>query len=149
MVKVIFSTFLLAAFAAKMGSSWVLPEPVRNAAAAATISAALVGAPLVSNAGAGFDFTGSYSDPKHPNCKREVVVSGASAKVSGTDGNPGCPASGAGKPWSLAGEVKIDRKEKTLLVDFSPKGGPANLKGVWDESAKGIKWPDGNIWSLN
>ena len=145
MTKILFSTLLLIAWA-KMGSSWVLPEPVRNAAAAATITAALTGAPMVSSAD-GVDFTGTYADPNHPNCKREISVSGASAKVSGTDGNPGCPASGAGQQWSLAGEVQTN--EKTILVDFTPKGGPKNLKGVWEESpTKGIRWPDNNLWAL-
>lgn len=143
MAKLIFCTLLLIA-CAKMGSSWVLPGALRNAAAAVTITAALTGTPTVSNAG-GFDFTGSYADPNHPNCKREISVSGASAKVSGTDGNPGCPASGAGKPWSLVGEVN----EKTILVDFTPKGGPKNLKGAWEDSPiKGIRWPDNNLWAL-
>ena len=87
------------------------------------------------------DFTGSYSDPNHPNCKRNVAVAGESATLSGTDGNPGCPASGDGNAWELSGKVSGDE----IFVDFSPKGGPKDLKGVWDGS--GIRWPDGNKWS--
>ena len=34
-----------------------------------------------------------------------------------------------------------------IEVDFSPKGGPANLKGEWNPGI-GITWTaDGNVWS--
>ena len=95
---------------------------------------------------AAVDFTGSYDDPNHPNCLREIqVVQGSDvAHVAGTDGSPGCPPDGSGKPWNLVGKVEGD----TILVDFSPKGGPANLKGVYEPSPKpGIRWPDGNLWA--
>ncbi|KAL7565786.1 hypothetical protein ACA910_015567 [Epithemia clementina (nom. ined.)] len=92
-------------------------------------------------------FTGKYADPKHPNCKREIVVNKGSslAKLTGTDGSPGCPTDGSGKLWTLSGTVS----GSTILVDFSPKGGPANLKGVYDTSSspEGVQWPDGNKWS--
>ena len=81
-------------------------------------------------------------DPKHPNCLRIIKVEGTEAKISGTDGNPGCPADGAGKEWNLLGKVEGDE----ILVDFTPKGGPKDLKGVFDGT--GIKWPDGNKWAL-
>lgn len=87
------------------------------------------------------EFAGSYSDPGHPNCKRNIVVNGDSINLSGTDGNPGCPANGDGREWGLSGKVSGD----DIFVDFSPKGGPKDLKGVWDGS--GIRWPDGNKWT--
>eukprot|EP00567_Pseudictyota_dubia_P013707 CAMPEP_0197457552 /NCGR_PEP_ID=MMETSP1175-20131217/46408_1 /TAXON_ID=1003142 /ORGANISM="Triceratium dubium, Strain CCMP147" /LENGTH=344 /DNA_ID=CAMNT_0042991953 /DNA_START=107 /DNA_END=1141 /DNA_ORIENTATION=+ len=90
------------------------------------------------------DFSGSYADPNHPNCLREIKVEGTTADVSGTDGDPGCPPDGSGDGWDLVGKVDGD----TILVDFSPKGGPANLKGVYESSPiPGIRWPDGNLWS--
>mmetsp|Transcript_4056 Transcript_4056/g.6379 ORF Transcript_4056/g.6379 Transcript_4056/m.6379 type:complete len:135 (-) Transcript_4056:14-418(-) len=115
-------------------SSWGLPSSIRNRAAAAMISAALVAAPLTVEA---IDFTGDYADPKHPNCLRQVqVLDGKKATVSGTDGTPGCPPDGSGRAWSLAGSVNKD----TILVDFSPKGGPANLLGKWEpEPVPGIR----------
>lgn len=91
------------------------------------------------------DFAGSYSDPNHPNCLRSIeIVSKSNVAVSGTDGNPGCPPDGAGNPWKLSGTVS----GSTILVDFSPKGGPKNLQGIYVDSAEpGIQWPDGNKWS--
>ena len=70
------------------------------------------------------------TDPKHPNCLRNIAVEkgNPNAQISGTDGNPGCPPGGEGKTWALSGKVDGD----SLLVDFSPKGGPKDLKGTWD-----------------
>ena len=32
---------------------------------------------------------------------------------------------------------------------FQKQGGPANLKGVWEEKdTPGIRWPDGNKWTV-
>ena len=78
----------------------------------------------------------------HPNCKRIISMNGSSTKLKGTDGSPGCPADGSGKAWSLDGIVKGNE----IFVDFTPKGGPKDLKGVWDGS--GINWPDGSKWSI-
>ena len=131
--------------------AWMFPltrqNMVQKAAVVATgISVAITStvAPLPVDATSSDPFTGKYGDPKHPNCKREIVVSSSNqARVSGTDGTPGCPPDGSGKPWTLSGTVD----GPTILVDFSPKGGPANLKGVYDTSdPEGIQWPDGNKW---
>ena len=73
-------------------------------------------------------FVSLPTDPKHPNCLRVIQIDGATAKISGTDGNPDCPADGSGKEWNLAGKIQGDN----ILVDFSPKGGPKDLKGVFD-----------------
>ena len=34
----------------------------------------------------------------------------------------------------------------TIIVDFSSKGGPADLQGTWDPQEVGIRWVDGNLW---
>eukprot|EP00553_Chaetoceros_curvisetus_P011379 CAMPEP_0204639880 /NCGR_PEP_ID=MMETSP0717-20131115/44803_1 /ASSEMBLY_ACC=CAM_ASM_000666 /TAXON_ID=230516 /ORGANISM="Chaetoceros curvisetus" /LENGTH=120 /DNA_ID=CAMNT_0051660127 /DNA_START=122 /DNA_END=484 /DNA_ORIENTATION=+ len=87
-------------------------------------------------------FTGEYDDPNHPNCKRSImVIDSGDAKVSGTDGDPGCPPDGSGKAWSLDALVKGD----TIVVDFSPKGGPSDLSGK--RTPEGILWEDGNTWT--
>lgn len=125
-------------------SAWTMPTNIfEKAMAVGTISAALIGAPLSVNAVV--DFTGSYADPFHPNCLREVqVVSPTLADVSGTDGNPACPPDGTGRKWSLVGQIDGD----SILIDFTPKGGPKDLKGVWESSpVPGIRFPDGNLWS--
>jgi len=81
---------------------------------------AVVAVPIVTNA-APFDpatFSHQYNDPKHPNCKRIVVVKpDGTVNLSGTDGTPGCPEDGSGNVWRLVGEVEGDK----ILVDFSPK----------------------------
>ena len=128
-------------------SGWLFPSPrlaLERAASIASISAVLSTSPLVAKA---VDFSGSYADPFHPNCQRVIVVPKGSneAKLKGTDGNPGCPADGSGTAWQLSGKVDGD----SILVDFRPKGGPADLKGVWDPTSPvGIKWPDGNKWTI-
>ena len=74
--------------------------------------------PLTSNAFDPQTFNHQYADPKHPNCKRIVVVNReGEAKISGTDGSPGCDEDGSGNVWRLVGEVE----GKNILVDFSPK----------------------------
>jgi hypothetical protein len=124
--------------------------------AAAAAASALSPLPAAASAGGPADFAGSYSDPFHPNCQRVIVAqdrsklpAGAAVTLRGTDGNPGCPPDGSGAPWTLAGTA--DAASGSLLVDFSPKGGPANLRGAWEEGeaggSPGIRWPDGNKWT--
>merc|ERR1712127_1047 len=51
--------------------------------------------------------------------------------------------------WTLFGKwIDIDTGE--LFVDFSPKGGPKDLHGVFDLQSNGvgkISWADGNTWT--
>ena len=52
--------------------------------------------------------------------------------------------------WSLHGRF-VDKAAGKLVVDFSPKGGPSDLSGVWAKACDGsvaITWSDGNIWNL-
>jgi hypothetical protein len=124
-----------------------------GAAAAVSVLSPL---PAAASAGGPAEFAGSYADPFHPNCQRTIVVqdkgklpAAAAVTLRGTDGNPGCPPDGSGAPWTLAGTA--DAATGSLLVDFSPKGGPADLRGVWEEGeaggSPGIRWPDGNKWT--
>jgi hypothetical protein len=139
-MKAILACFLAAL--AYTGYAWIFPKEAMHVAIASVTTAAISTAPLVADA---TDFAGSYADPNHPNCQRVVSVSGADATLTGTDGNPGCPPDGSGKAWKLMGKVDGN----SIFVDFSPKGGPPGLKGIWDNSAPaGIKWPDGNKWPL-
>ena len=46
--------------------------------------------------------------------------------------------------WSLKGKY-TDKATSSIVVDFSPKGGPAGLNGKVDST--GITWEDGNKWS--
>jgi len=81
----------------------------------------------------------------HPNCPRLVAVEkDGKAILTGADGNPDCPT-GNGTPFQLAARVDGD----SIFVDFSPKGGPKDLTGVWEAGkTPGIRWPDGNKWTL-
>ena len=80
-------------------------------------------------------FAGEYSDPNHPGCKRTIEVDGTSATISGTD-------TPDGEIWKVSGTVSGD----TIVVDFSPKGGPKELTGK--SVPEGIRWEDGNVWTL-
>mmetsp|Transcript_15910 Transcript_15910/g.36571 ORF Transcript_15910/g.36571 Transcript_15910/m.36571 type:complete len:158 (-) Transcript_15910:1348-1821(-) len=126
-------------------NAWaLLPQTwVKKATSAGTVIALALGisttTPWIANA----SMEGSYSDPNHPNCLRNIhLVNPSTAKLTGTDGNPGCPPDGSGTKWTLSG--KVDGND--IFVDFSPKGGPKDLKGVFDGT--GINWPDGNKWTL-
>mmetsp|Transcript_7605 Transcript_7605/g.9377 ORF Transcript_7605/g.9377 Transcript_7605/m.9377 type:complete len:160 (+) Transcript_7605:69-548(+) len=148
--------FLIVATLATTGNAWVTPtstppkqqlkivEQISKTIASVGLAVAIAaGGPAIASAGT--DFTGSYSDPKHPGCARLVFVDGNTALVSGIDGSPGCE-SGEGRPWKLTGSISGDN----IFVDFSPKGGPKDLKGIWEAKGNaGIRWPDGNKWTLN
>jgi hypothetical protein len=149
--------FVLVALACSSCSAWVfngnpssILDKLAQGASAAAFSASMASALLLGAGGPGVagavDFTGSYSDPNHPGCARLIAVEdGGVALVSGADGNPGC-SGGEGRPWQLKGKVAGDEK---IFIDFSPKGGPKDLTGVWEAGKKpGIRFPDGNKWTL-
>lgn len=46
--------------------------------------------------------------------------------------------------WTLSGAFE-DKATGAITVDFSPKGGPSNLKGTFANGA--ITWSDGNQWT--
>jgi hypothetical protein len=128
-----------------------LPNVARKDVVSASIAlgAAIFVAPLSTPAATVVDVAGSYSDPKHPNCERVVVTNTDSPSeftLTGTDGNPACAADGTGlTTFKLFGKVDEDAN---VYVDFSPKGGPKDLKGLFDSKQRAILWPDGNVWSL-
>jgi hypothetical protein len=80
---------------------------------------------------------GLYDDANHPGLKRRVSPTAVAdvLLVSGLDGGG----------WSLPGWLSSP-SSGTITVDFSSKGGPSRLTGVWDEQKGGIKWSDGNFW---
>jgi len=86
-------------------------------------------------------FVGRFTDPNHPGGTRDIALSDTKvgmfqlATVVGGGGR-GEPAS-----YELPAMVFGDK----ITVDFSPKGGPKDLTGVWVDGA-GIRWPDGNTW---
>uniref|UniRef100_A0A7S2MMX9 Uncharacterized protein n=1 Tax=Helicotheca tamesis TaxID=374047 RepID=A0A7S2MMX9_9STRA len=87
-------------------------------------------------------FVGTYSDPNHPGGTRTVRLLDTKvgdyqlAEVAGGGGR-GEPAS-----YVLPAVVIGDR---TIIIDFSPKGGPRDFAGALD--GNGIKFfRDGNKW---
>lgn len=59
----------------------------------------------------------------------------------------GCdtPGEGCGL-WFMLNGRWLDRAAGRLTVDFSMKGGPADLRGVFD-GAGNVRWDDGNLYS--
>jgi hypothetical protein len=92
-------------------------------------------------------FTGSYSDPNHPNCLRYIYANGTTGQVYGTDaaGGEGVPCNGVNDTrW---GPLPATIDVITIIVDFSSKGGPSDLQGRYNFSVPSIDWEDGNSWS--
>merc|ERR1711920_260298 len=79
------------------------------------------------------NFGGLYSDPAHPGCTRKVKLAGTAAFITGADED------------KVPFKVKGSTQGNTITIDFSPKGGPKDVTGVWIGS--GIKFPDGNVWT--
>lgn len=104
-------------------------------------------------------FTGDYDDPNHPNCLRQVKVVGAPIRGDGSRSpNPIIEVTGydsksgektcTDRPtradlWKVQGTV--NRNNVEAVIDFSPKGGPKDLKATFDNG--GIVFPDGNRWT--
>jgi len=91
-------------------------------------------------------FVGTYTDPiNHPGGTRTIslvetasVADYALAEVNG--------GGGAGEPanYVLPAAVLGDR---TIVIDFSPKGGPKDLMAVLEENGDIRFLADGNVWS--
>jgi hypothetical protein len=92
-------------------------------------------------------FSGSYSDPNHPSCARQIVEIASSGKVYGSDaiGGEGYPCNGLNDTkW---GPLPASINQASIIVDFSSKGGPSNLHGEYNQKRQAIDWEDGNSWS--
>merc|ERR1712146_525972 len=92
-----------------------------------------------------YEFDGTYSDPNHPNCTRTISARTADkAVVTGTDGANGGACDGTTDvQW---GPLDAKVNGETIVIDFSPKGGPKDLTGTLSEDSKRINWADGNFW---
>mmetsp|Transcript_72221 Transcript_72221/g.145307 ORF Transcript_72221/g.145307 Transcript_72221/m.145307 type:complete len:156 (-) Transcript_72221:230-697(-) len=87
-------------------------------------------------------FVGTYSDPNHPGGVRNIELLDTKigefqlARVTG--------GGGSREPASFVLPAMVQLPDKKITIDFSPKGGPKNFSGVWEEN--GIRFPDGNKW---
>jgi hypothetical protein len=87
-------------------------------------------------------FEGVFTDPNHPGTTRTITV-----KVTGGDDDVSVVGfdladDGTEEAWGPL-EASVDGTK--ITVDFSSKGGPSDLQGVWDQTGK-IVWSDGNEW---
>lgn len=93
-------------------------------------------------------FAGDYSDPNHPSCPRIIdSETSDSASVQGADASSGEGYSCDGSTDESWGPLPAKISGSTIIVDFSSKGGPSDLTGVY--SNNGITWEDGNTWTKN
>lgn len=76
---------------------------------------------------------GTYSDPAHSGAQRKIVQQGGAVIITGADED--------GVAWKVKGKVT----GSTLLIDFTPKGGPADVEAKF-ATGVGITFPDGNVW---
>ena len=83
-------------------------------------------------------FDGNYNDPNHPGCLRKISSKAKEITIVGSDDINGS------NQWVLKADEQMPG---TIFVDFSPKGGPPNLLGVFDEAKNGLVWPDKNLWT--
>lgn len=152
-MKIAFVVLILSAICTV---STALAPTLRRRAFLLTTATTLVGTPY--QAQAAIDPTvveGTYTDPiNHPGGTRTIKLTGTGlgeyqlAKVNGGGGK------GEPKNYSLDAMVAPCAKarassgqEVCITIDFTPKGGPANFGGFYDEKEKGIRFPvDGNFW---
>jgi hypothetical protein len=96
------------------------------------------GAPALSGRGGGkipeIRAAGIWNDPGHPGCQRKIALAGNKAIITGADED--------GKKWKVKGELKGN----SIIVDFTPKGGPAGVEAKY-VIGKGLVFPDGNVWT--
>mmetsp|Transcript_11702 Transcript_11702/g.14766 ORF Transcript_11702/g.14766 Transcript_11702/m.14766 type:complete len:155 (+) Transcript_11702:84-548(+) len=116
-----------------------------TAAAVATTSTVMPPTPAVAASKGTEAFVGTFSDPiNHPGGKRTIRLLDAKAgdyQLAEVIGGGGI---GEPKNYVLPAAVIGDR---TIVIDFSPKGGPRDFVGVLNGSNGDIKFlKDGNRW---
>lgn len=98
--------------------------------------------------GSAEDMAGDYADPNHPGCARAVTVtSETTGYVTGADAAGGEGAECDGETDVAWGPLNATLADTTIVVDFSPKGGPSDLTGTYSADTPGITWEDGNVWT--
>mmetsp|Transcript_12630 Transcript_12630/g.32032 ORF Transcript_12630/g.32032 Transcript_12630/m.32032 type:complete len:152 (-) Transcript_12630:788-1243(-) len=99
------------------------------------LAAAAVATPERATAADGSVFVGSYTDPMHPGGTRTISLQ--NTKVGGFQLAKIVGGGGVGEPESF--ELPAMVNGASITIDFSPKGGPKDFTGYWDED--GIKFP--------
>ncbi|CAE7368156.1 unnamed protein product [Symbiodinium necroappetens] len=88
------------------------------------------------------DWQGSYEDPDHPGCKREVRVEGMKVTIDAAEGKPGCGNGEKERPWSVTGKLSLAAYNE-MILDFRTRGGPERLIATWENNA--IRFPEGQF----
>jgi len=134
--------------------SFVPPSSVssgvdRRAALGLLAAGAAVGAPAASTAAGPRLWSGKYLDNKHPGCERQILKEGEDQySIVGTSsvikGQKECKKGDKVKRWGITGVVDNVNSPNIMTVDFSPKGGPTDVKVT--KGSDFIEFPDGNRW---
>lgn len=85
---------------------------------------------------------GSYEDPEHPGCKREVRVEGMQVKIDAAEGKPGCGNGEKEREWSVTGKLSLAAYNE-MILDMRTRGGPERVIVTWEGNA--IRFPEGNF----
>jgi hypothetical protein len=106
-------------------------------------------------------FNGAYTDPNHPDCPRAILPLDWNSMAGGayTDGSDNIAGEGVScknaPPADVVtwGPLPTAINGTAITIDFSSKGGPANLHGDWKQGTDTdgtpfyrIQWEDGNYW---
>mmetsp|Transcript_21544 Transcript_21544/g.38580 ORF Transcript_21544/g.38580 Transcript_21544/m.38580 type:complete len:193 (-) Transcript_21544:452-1030(-) len=89
------------------------------------------------------NYNGVYTDPNHTKGYRILIGNAESATIKLQD-DP------SGNVYNLPAQMKVsDGVVENFSFDFSAKGGPSNIVGVFAKDREGIPiitFPDGNSW---
>lgn len=107
----------------------VLPAVLACTAAPAC---ALAQAPSLPETEVGSIFVGRYTDPNHPGGYRAIRLLG-DGKAEVTGGSGMFEPKFFTLPATVAREVGKNGPVDYITINFLPKGGPPNFKGVWDK----------------
>jgi len=87
---------------------------------------------------------GTWSDPEHPRGYRTLSGSAALGSASG-DVTIELQDDPDGPVLKLPATLSLD--PPALVIDFSAKGGPSEVKATVDAAAGKLSFPDGNVWT--
>ena len=90
----------------------------------------------------GCDYIGDYTDPNHPLGHRTITLLD---EMDGDKRRAQCEGNddGVSPDYILPAWINADM---SIIIDFSPKGGPANFNGSMTDA--GLTFEDGNTWPV-
>jgi len=94
-------------------------------------------------------FEGCYHDPNHPNGYRAVKMHDQYYQEFRMGECDGSDVDQVTQAYANPAEAWRDDEGDKISIDFRPKGGPSWMIGVWNATARGISWEDGNLWEMH